>query len=381
MLLAETLMPVLSRRKFLTMSAALPLTMKSFAATTLVPVYIGTDTDATDGTAKGIYQSLWNPAAGTLTSPTLAIETLRPVFLAETPGHIYAVNEINGPHDTVTVFISAPNARLQVLNSVSAAGTGPTFISIHPSGRAAYVANYGSGSITSFRVLPDGKLSEPVSHFQDIGEGPKPQQTGPHAHSAVVSPNGNFLLVNDLGTDTIYIFQIDAAHPATLTPHGKWNAKPGSGPRHIAFASDGRTVYSVNELNSTIDTLAWNAQSGSLTTAAPSVSTLPGDFMGTNAAAEILLSPDGRFLYVSNRGEDTIAAFAITPKGLVFLQRIASGGKTPRHMTLSPDGNWLLAANLDSANVTIFRRDEKTGMLASTGSSITVPHPIFILFA
>ena len=374
----------LSRRNFLTMSAALPFSLKSFATTSsagLLPVYIGTDTDAADGTAKGIYESLWSPATGQLNLPSLAIETLRPVFLAKTSTHIYATNEINGPHDTITAFTPTHNGKHRVLHSVPTAGVGPTFISIHPTGRAAYVANYGSGSITSFSILPGGKLSEPVSHFQNTGKGPKPQQTGPHAHSAVVSPDGNFLLVNDLGADTIYIFRIDADQPATLTPHGKWNAKSGSGPRHIAFEPDGRIVYSLNELNSTIDTLTWNAATGSLTIAAPSVSTLADDFQGKNAAAEILIAPDARFLYVSNRGEDTVTAFAITPQGLTFLQRINSGGKTPRHMTLSPDGKYLLAANLDSANVTVFRRDEETGSLASTENSITVPHPIFILFA
>jgi 6-phosphogluconolactonase len=375
----------LSRRSFLTMSAALPLTMKSFAApTTLASVYIGTDTDAGDGTAKGIYQSLWDPAAGTLTSASLAAETLRPIFLAKAGNHIYVTNEINGPHDTVTVFTPASNNKLHMLNSVAAAGVGPTYISIHPSGRAAYVASYGNGCVTSFHILRDGKLSEPVSKFQDPGHGPKlPRQAGPHAHSAVVSPDGNFLLVNDLGADAIYIFRIDADHPATLTLHGIWSATPGSGPRHIAFApgSTAHTVYSVNELNSTIDTLAWNAKSGSLTTAAPSVSTLPAGFIGTNAPAEILISPDGRFLYVSNRGEDTVAAFTITPQGPSFLQHIASGGKNPRYMALSPDGHWLLAANLDSSNITVFRRDEKTGEIAPTGNSITVPHPVSILFA
>jgi 6-phosphogluconolactonase len=369
------------------MSAALPISLKSFAAgSTLVPVYIGTDTDlidkaAPDKTARGIYQSLFDPATGALTTPTLAIETPRPVFLAAHGTHIYSVNEINGPHDTITVFTREPDGKLRILNSVPAQGVGPTFIEIHPSGRAAYVANFGNGSVTSFRVLPGGKLSQPVSHFQNTGKGPKPEQTGPHAHSAVVSPDGNFLLVNDLGGDEIRIFRIDAQDPATLTPHGSWNAKPGSGPRHIAFAPDGRTVYSINELNSTIDVLAWNAHAGSLSTGGPSVSTIDDDFKAVNTAAEILVSPDGRFLYASNRGEDTIVTFTITPQGLTFLQRIPCGGKTPRHMTLSPDGKHLLAANLDSANITVFRRDGQSGMLTPAGHTITVPHPVFILFA
>ncbi len=187
--------------------------------------------------------------------------------------------------------------------------------------------------------------------------------------------------MNDLGGDEIRIFHIDTKDPATLTPHGKWDAKPGSGPRHIAFSPDGRTVFSINELNSTIDVLAWNAQAGSLSTGGSSVSTLADDFKAVNTAAEVLVSPDGRFLYASNRGEDTVVAFTITPQGLTFLQRIGCGGKTPRHMTLSPDGKHLLTANLDSANVTVFRRNAQSGMLTPAGNSITVPHPVFILFA
>lgn len=365
------------------MSAALPATLRSFAASTsgLVSIYIGTDTDAPDKTAKGIYEALWNPATGTLTTPSLAIETLRPVFLATRGARIYSVNEINGPHDSITAFTRESNGKLRVLNNVPAQGVGPTFLSIHPSGHAAYVANFGSGSVTSFRVLPDGKLSQLVSHFQNTGEGPNPAQTGPHAHSAVVSPDGNFLLVNDLGGDEIRVFRIDAKDPATLTPHGKWDAKPGSGPRHIAFSPDSHTVYSINELTSTIDVLAWNVKTGSLSTGGPSVSTLAGDFKGINTAAEVLVSPDGRFLYASNRGEDSVVVFTITSQGLAPLQRLSCGGKTPRHMTLSPDGKWLLAANLDSSNLAVFHRDAQSGMLTPAGNSIAVPHPVFILFA
>jgi 6-phosphogluconolactonase len=374
-------MPILTRRKLLAMSAALPHSLKAVAATINEPVfvYIGTDTDATDNTAKGIYQAVWDAVSGTLTAPVLSTETLRPVYLAGRGRHVYSVNEINGAHDTITVFARSFGGRLRVLNSVEAKGVGPTYISIHPTGNAAYVANYGNGSVTSFRILADGRLSDPVSHDQHTGSGPKPEQKGPHAHSAVVSPDGNYLLVNDLGADTIYIYSISPQHPENFTPHGKWSALPGSGPRHIVFSRDGQTVYSVNELASTVDVLSWDAKAGVLA-AVSSVSTLAEGFTGTSSAAEILLSPDGRYLYVSNRGEDTVAVFSVGEKGITFLQRIGSGGKTPRYTALSPDGKWLLAANLDSANIVVFQRDAATGKLSPTGNTVTVPHPLAILF-
>lgn len=169
--------------------------------------------------------------------------------------------------------------------------------------------------------------------------------------------------------------------PSKITEHGAWHGTPGAGSRHIAFAPNGSVVYNINEMASTIDILAWDATAGTLTTVGSPVSTLPSGFQGTSAAAEVLVSSDGRFVYASNRGDDSIVVFTVNPQGsLTFLQRISTAGKTPRHVTLSPDGKWLIAANQNSDSVVVFQRSVADGTLTATGHSITVPHPMFILF-
>jgi len=375
-------MPALSRRKFMAASVTLPHAVRTLAATPEQRVYIGTDTDL--GKSKGIYTALWDPAARRLGVLSLAVETSRPVLMASSGRHIYVTNESGGTHDPVSAFTRERDGSLRLLNQVKADG-GPTYISVHPSGRAAYVANYGSGSLTSYAIAADGKLSGPVAHFQYTGHGPNvDRQKSSHAHSAQVSPDGRFVLVNDLGLDQIHIYRIHATHPAQLTPNSPdaWHGKPGSGPRHIAFTPNGRTVYNINEMGSTIDLLAWDANAGVLTAVGDPISTLAAGFTGVNTAAEVLVSPDGRFLYASNRGEDTVVVFTIhsQDQSLAFLQRIACGGKTPRQMTLSPDGTSLLVGNQDSATIAIFACDPVSGMLTTTPNSVTLPDPMFILF-
>jgi 6-phosphogluconolactonase len=382
-------MPTLSRRHFLATAAALPYTLQSFAAKNsgLLTVYFGTDTDTNDKISKGVYESLWNPATGTFTTPRLAIPSIRPTWLAQHGRTVYVLEEIN---DTDAVLIACSrqhNGDLHTLNSSSTKGPGAAYVSIHPSGRAAYVANYAAGSITSFGILPNGRLTPAIAHFQYTGHGPSAtRQTTPHAHSAVVSPDGNFLLVNDLGLDQIHIYRIDASAPAKLTEHSTWHGTPGSGSRHLAFAPNGHTVYNINEMASTIDHLHWDAATGTLTTIGAAVSTLPADFKGNSTCAEILVSPDGRFVYASNRGYDSVAVFSINPaasanaESLTPQQTISTQGKTPRHITLSPDANWLIAANQDTSNLTVFQRDAKTGALTAA-STLAVPHPMFVLLA
>jgi 6-phosphogluconolactonase len=380
-------MHTLSRRRFLATAAALPYGIKAFAAATpgLVSVYFGTDTDTDDKTSKGVYSALWNPATGIFTTPQLALMSIRPTFLAKSGRFIYVLDEIEDGNGILIACAQNSNGTLRKLNSVSAKGPGSAYVATHPSGRAAYVANYAGGSVTSFGIHPGGHLTEAVSHFQYTGHGPGPRQAAPHAHSTVVSPDGNFLLVNDLGLDQIHIYRIDMTDPAKLTENGTWHGTPGSGPRHCVFSPDGRAVFNINEIASTIDTLWWDAKSGTLTTVGAPVSTLAGDFKGTNTCAEILISSDGLFLYASNRGDDSVAVLRVGPKdyGVTLWQLIKTGGHTPRHITLSPDGNWLIAANQDSSNVTVFQRerDRATGALRATGNSITVPHPMFTLFA
>ena len=362
-------------------------------------VYFGTDT--AKGISKGIYLSRFDPASGHLTSPQLVAETLCPSFLALSPNteghrHLYATNEANDASATITSFLMDPvSGALKPINQVTSAGAGPCYISLDATGEAAFVANYSGSSIASYRVLPNGALTEPVERidYKDrrFGKrGPNVRQDVPHPHSVHLSPDNRFLLVNDLGSDAISVFTVDPATARLGPPALFTNDRPGSGPRHIAFHPNGRWVYSINELDSTIDHFIWSVSSapgepsGLLVYTGQHVKTIaPGFPVAKNTAAEVAISNDGGFLYASNRGEDTLVAFTISPTdgALSFMQRIPCGGKTPRHFTLDPSGRWLLCGNQDSATVTILRRDKYTGRLAGPVQTVALNSVMFTMFA
>ncbi len=366
-------------------------------------VYFATDTD--HHVSRGIYRSRFNTVTGTLTPAELAFETPRPAFLAlaitaQSSGsrrHIYAVNELDEAKSTVSGFLMDPTTgALSAINKVSSAGAGPCYISLDATGRAAFVANYAGGSIASYRVGPDGALSEPVEriNYKDPKFGKRgpnaARQDSPHPHSIHLSPDDRFLLVNDLGSDEISVFPVHS-DTARLGPPALFsNARPGSGPRHIAFHPNGRWVYSINELDSTIDQFLWSTTSsrttpqGLLVKAGPPVKTIaPGYNVNRNTAAEIAVCPDGRFLYASNRGEDSLVVFSIAPTdgAPTLIQRLSCGGRTPRHFTLSPDSRWILCGNQDSATIAVFRRDPSTGRLTGPTQTIPLDSPMFTLFA
>jgi 6-phosphogluconolactonase len=359
-------------------------------------VYLGTDTDK--GVAKGIYLSHFDVSTGHLTQPSLVAETLRPSYLAlspsapDVPRRLYAVNAVADPSATVTSFAIDPaSGALRQLNRVTSAGAGPCYISLDATGESAFVANYVGSTIATYRVQPDGSLSEPVVRLDykqsRFGKrGPNVRQDVPHPHSVHLSPDNRFLLVNDLGSDAISVFTVDPATARLGPPALFTNDRPGSGPRHIAFHPNGRWVYSINELDSTIDRFLWTTTSsqGLLVIAGPPVKTIaPGFRVAKNTAAEVAISDDGGFLYASNRGEDTLVVFTISPTdgALSFMQRIPCGGKTPRHFTLDPSGRWLLCGNQDSATVTILRRDKYTGRLAGPVQTVALDSVMFSLFA
>jgi 6-phosphogluconolactonase len=364
-------------------------------------VYFGTDT--AKGVSKGIYLSRFNAATGQLTAPALAAETLRPAYLAlsaPTAGRrrLYVANEANDPSATLSSFLMDPaTGALKPINKVTATAAGPCYVSLDATGVAAFVANYAGSSIATYRVLPDGSLSDPVERidYKDAKFGRRgpvtARQDVPHPHSVHLSPDNRFLIVNDLGSDAISVFPLEpGAHlgpPALFT-----NDRPGSGPRHIAFHPNGRWVYSINEIDSTLDRFLWNTTSsrtapqGLLVNTGAPVKTIARDFPAAkNTAAEVAISSDGNFLYASNRGEDTLVVFAIAPTDgvLTFVQRIACGGNTPRHFTLSPDsgGRWLLCGNQDSATVTVFRRDGSSGRLTGPTQTLPLDSVLFTLFA
>lgn len=389
-------------------SFAFPRHTKATPHAAPVFVYIGTDTAG--GVSKGIYVCGFTPATGELGPPRLVAATPRPAYLAVSPlikGHhrLYATNETAEPNGSVSSYLQNPlTGDLTPINQVSAQSPGPTYIALDATGEAAFVANYAGSSIVTYHVLPDGALSPPVQQVdftdpkfsarsENMRHGVNAARQGsPHPHSTHLSPDNRFLLVSDLGSDRISVFPVDAAAATLGTPAMFSNDRPGSGPRHIAFHPNGRWVYSINELDSTIDHFLWtttssrSAPQGLLINAGKPVKTcdpaLPSE---KNTAAEIALSPDGRFLYASNRGEDTLVVFAVAPGdgALALLQRIPCGGRTPRQFTLSPDleARWLLCGNQNSASVTVFHRDPVTGRLSGPNQTLAIDSPMVIVFA
>ena len=367
-------------------------------------LYIGVDT--AKGVGKGIYVASFDSSNGHLSEPQLAAETYRPAYFAFSPAGgarrvLYVGNEGSDlAASTITSFLvtGAPKApTLRQIGKVTAGFAGPAYVSIDSTGHAVFVANYGGGGVTSFRVLPDGTLSEPVEriNYKDPGRfgkrGPNAdRQDAPHPHCATLSPDNRFLLVNDLGDDEISVFIVDP-ETARLTagePHLFSNNRPGSGPRHVAFHPNGRWLYSINELDSTIDHFLFTTThhavpQAMLVDAGPPVSTLDPGFSGKNTAAEIVIPPDGYYLYASNRGEDSLVAYTIDPDtgSLKFLQRLSCGGKTPRQFTLDSTGQWLVCGNQDSASVAVFRRDPANGRLSGPTQTIAIDSPMCTLFA
>jgi 6-phosphogluconolactonase len=246
-------------------------------------------------------------------------------------------------------------------------------------------ANYGSGSAASFPIRPDGTIAEAAGVMQHNGSSVNPKrQTGPHAHSVFVAPDNRFALVPDLGVDKVFVHRMNPATATLMANDPPFAAlEHGSGPRHLAFARDGRFVHVLNELTSTITTFTYDKERGALFEA-ETVSTLPGGFAGasSNTCAEILVSPDGRFVYASNRGHDSIAVFAAeTGTGrLTPVEHTPTQGRTPRNFAIDPTGRWLFAENQASDSVVLFAVDSRSGRLKSTGRTLTIGSPVCAVF-
>jgi 6-phosphogluconolactonase len=349
-------------------------------------VYVGT---YTDHGSKGIYVYRFDSSTGKLTSLSLAAETTEPSFLAigSSRRFLYAVNEtdiFNGqPTGAVSTFaIQSETGKLSLLNQVSSRGAAPAHITLDRTGQYALVSNYTAGCVAVFPVLKDGRLGEATSFVQHKGSSVNPQrQKGPHAHAIALSPDNRFAVAADLGLDHLLVYSFDSTKGTLGANPQVVKAAPGAGPRHLAFSFDGRFLYVINELQSTVATYAYNAATGALHEL-QTMSTLPKTFSDNNTAAEIEIHPSGKFLFASNRGDDSIAAFAIdsaTGK-LTHVENDPIGGKTPRNFAIDPTGSWLLAANQDSDSVVVFRIDQKTGHLTPTGVVFQVPSPTCLKF-
>lgn len=350
-------------------------------------VYFGTYTGPK---SKGIYVSRFNADTGKLTEPQLAAETRNPSFLAVHPNGrlLYAVGELGDFQGKRTGAVSAfaldgKTGKLTLLNQQPSGGQGPCHLALDSKGRCVLVANYGSGSVAALPVQKDGSVGEAASTIQHIGSSVNPQrQAGPHAHHVLVDRGDRHALVCDLGLDQVLVYRLDAKR-ALLSANDppSVSVAPGAGPRHLTFSPNGRFVYVINELNSTITAFAYDGRRGA-TTVLQTVSTLPANSSGNSTCAEIEVHPSGRFVLGSNRGHDSIVVFAVDKESgrLSLVEHQSTQGKTPRHFAIDPTGRWLLAENQGSDTVLVFEIDGKTGRLRATGQSVTVGSPVCAVF-
>jgi 6-phosphogluconolactonase len=349
-------------------------------------VYVGTYTRSK---SQGIYALKFNAQTGTLSSLGLAAEIQNPSFLAVHPNdkYLYAVSELGYNAQTkasVSSFaIDTKSGKLQPLNKVETGGGGACHLVVDKTQAMLLVANYGTGSVAAFHVKPDGSLSERTDLKQHTGSSVNPRrQSGPHAHAVVLSRDNRYVFVPDLGLDEIISYKIDPAE-ATLSPNTPPNVKltPGSGPRHFAFHPNNKYAYSVNEMASSVSAYSYDAKNGALTLI-QTVSTLPDGFTREDNSAEIAIDRDGRFLYASNRGNDSITQFAIDRKKgtLTKIQVTPTQGRTPRNFVIDPTGRYLLAANQDSDSIVVFSLDPKSGKINATGTTLNIPSPVCLQF-
>lgn len=353
-------------------------------------VYYGTYTGPKTG-SKGIYVSKFNATTGELGKPELAGETGSPSFLAIHPSRkfLYSVGEMAVPGQKgggVTAFsIELPSGKLTKINQVSSVTSGPCHINLDATGKMAIVANYGGGSCASYKIEDSGALDGPASHHQHTGSSVNPKrQKEPHAHSVNISPDNRFAFVCDLGTDKVNIYAIDPSS-GRMTPHEPAFAKvpAGGGPRHLAFHPNGKFVFVNNEITLTETVFAYDAGKGALTEI-ETVSTIPeADRIQSGlSTAETRVHPNGKFVYVSNRGHDTISVFecdAVTGR-LKLIQNANCEGKTPRNFNLHPTGKWCIVAHQGSNSVALFRVDGETGRLSFTGTKGEVGAPCCVRF-
>jgi 6-phosphogluconolactonase len=352
-------------------------------------VYIGTYTPAEAPSADdvdGIFVYRLDMASGALDKLSATAGLTNPSYLAIDPKgrYLYAVQEMeahaNQPGGAVSGFAIDPHtSALKPINTQPTHGIHPCYVSLDQSGRWLMAANYSSGSICVLPLEEGGALGPATATLQHSGSSVNPErQAGPHAHSIMVDPGNRFVLAADLGLDQIVVYQLDAKR-GSLTEHHRADLRPGAGPRHLTFHPSGRYLYCMNELDSSITVFDYDAAQGTLREL-QTVSALPDDFSGSNSGADIHVHPNGRYLYSSNRGHDSIAIFALddTTGLLQPSGHVATGGRTPRNFAIDPTGTFLFAANQATDTVVSFRIDRATGGLTPTGLVTEVPRPVCV---
>ncbi|WP_260741500.1 lactonase family protein [Tunturiibacter lichenicola] len=326
------------------------------------------------GPGVGFSIANFDTASGHLTDPQLIMQAEAPAYFVFDPSHRFLYT-CGSPAFIAAYAVDPSTGHLTLLNQKPSGGGDPSYISLDKTSRFALVANYQGGNIAVYALRPDGSLGERTAFVQHTGHSVDPiRQKHAFAHSILVDPSNRFVLVADLGLDQVFVYRFDAT-TGSLTPSNPATFKvpPGSGPRHITFHPNGEWAYLVTEMGSSILFYKWNARHGTLTEK-QQISALPSGFTGVSTSAEIRVHPNGRFLYVSNRGRDSIAVFSIDPHSgrLSIVQDVPSGGKTPRNFDFDPTGRWLLVTNHDSDTAMVFRIDPQTGLLSPAGTPVQI---------
>ncbi len=397
--------PVLAGRGMMTSGAPVERGIYASPAAVERRVYVGTYTSAG---SRGVYLVRMNMTTGELVTAEPVAETTNPSYLAYSAyspnsansappatggagarrSFLYAVNEVNSINGEagggVTAFaVDGSTGGLRQLNQVGTRGGSPCYVTVEPDGRYVLAANYGGGNLVVLPIRPDGSLGLPTDVEQHTGTGANPQrQPGPRAHCVLFTPDRRHVVAVDLGIDKVMIYRWDGgAGRLEPAPTPFFATRPGAGPRHLAFHPQGRLACLINELDSTLVACSWDARRGEFKEI-QTVSTLPAGFKGTNYCADVHFHPNGRFVYGSNRGHDTIAIWRIDARTgrLELVGHEPTGGRNPRNFAIDPTGRWLLAANQTSDSIIVFRIDQRTGRLTRTGEPLGISMPVCLTF-
>lgn len=346
--------------------------------------YVGSRTTK-ERNARGVGITVYRyaPETGACTLIQTLNDLVNPSFLAfdHSQTHLYCVH---GDFSEVSSFaIDAKTGELTRLNTVGTQGKNPVHLSVDPTNTFLAVANYATGGFAIFPIQEDGSLGE-LAHLESLPGEPGPhkvEQISSHPHMIPFDPSGRFVVVPDKGLDSVFVYRVQQNNGRYGATHvSMTKAREGSGPRHVVFAPNGKSAYVVNELDSSVTGYAYDPEQGALTPQ-EIVCTLPSSFTGNSRAAAIVMAPSGKYLYVSNRGHDTVASFSIEQGGVLTAKgHTSSQGRKPRFMNLTPDGARLFVANEESDTIVSFDVEQNSGALTSSGQVIKTGSPVCMIF-
>lgn len=343
-----------------------------------ITFYVGTQDK---GANSSITRCELNLASGQITLIDTINKSVAPGYIAISPNkrNLYAISSDN----KVSAYAIEPDRKLKFLNSEPSEGAGPCHVSVHPTGKMAFVSNYGGGSFSAYNIADNGRLSAPVYKEQYTGTGPNTKrQDKAHAHFATATPDGRFVYVTDLGSDKVMNYAVDV-NTGKLTPNEAqpfFSGKPGAGPRHLIIHPAGKRLFLLNELDATVT--ACSVDKKGVIKAIKTYPTIPADYAGpTNTSAAVHLHPNGKFVYVSNRGHNSITAFKILNNGeLEMVDQQTKSIATPRDFNIDPTGKFMIVANQSSDNLVVYDIDPATGKFTFKHESIAVKAPICVAF-